>query len=126
MLSMSINPGVAVFSDEDEDAEESERDGDGGACAVVDRVTISRIAVVISSREVYGKQTFRIALWGLLAEGRREGGGGGGTFCYVLSFLSLARSLRGRLVGVMGGAQVPAGKPRIGPLGPRVDTAAKA
>lgn len=43
---------MTVLPDEDEDAELSEREGDGGACAVVERVTISRIAVVISSREV--------------------------------------------------------------------------
>lgn len=52
MLSMSIRPGITVFPDEDEDAELSESEGEGGACAVVERVTISRIAVVISSREV--------------------------------------------------------------------------
>lgn len=53
MLSMSMRPGVTVLPDDDvDDVELSERDGDGGAWGVVERVTISRMAVVISSREV--------------------------------------------------------------------------
>ena len=47
-------------------SEESLREGDGGGDmefgAVVDKETIVRIEVVISSRDVYGKQIFKIAL----------------------------------------------------------------
>lgn len=46
MDSMSIRPGMAVLSEEED---ESEREGEGGS---VERETMVRIAVVISSREV--------------------------------------------------------------------------
>jgi len=56
MDSMSINPGVAVLSEDvdvDVEVDESLGDGEGGeVCGIVDEDTMSRIAVVISSREV--------------------------------------------------------------------------
>jgi hypothetical protein len=63
---MSISPGVAVLSDEpdaDVEREESLGEGEGGKlCGIVEEETMLRMAVVISSRDVYGKQTFNIAL----------------------------------------------------------------
>lgn len=56
MDSMSINPGVAVLSEDvevDVEVDESLGDGEGGeVCGMVDEDTMSRMAVVISSREV--------------------------------------------------------------------------
>lgn len=62
--SMSISPEVTVLVDElDVEMEESLAEGEGVEFrGIVEEETISRIAVVISSREVYGKQTFNIAL----------------------------------------------------------------
>lgn len=93
--SMSISPEVTVLVDElDVEMEESLAEGEGVEFrGIVEEETISRIAVVISSREVYGKQTFNIALPSFLLDStKRERRDVEITFYYVLSFLLLARS----------------------------------